>query len=78
LQGIWSIHFESGGPALPAPLETKELASWTSFGEAARKFSGTAAYTTTFARPTGSAADGWLLDLGRVGESARVQLNGQP
>jgi hypothetical protein len=77
LQGSWSIRFESGGPELPAPVETRELASWTSFGEAARKFSGTASYTTTFAPPAGATADGWLLDLGRVGESARVQLNGQ-
>ncbi|RTQ48127.1 glycoside hydrolase family 2 protein [Hymenobacter gummosus] len=76
LQGSWSVQFLTGGPELPAKVDTRELASWTTFGEAARKFSGTARYTTTFAAP-GGAADGWLLDLGRVGESARVQLNGQ-
>ncbi|GAB2943504.1 glycosyl hydrolase [Hymenobacter coalescens] len=76
LTGAWRISFVSGGPALPAPVETRELASWTQLGEAAQKFSGTAAYATTFAMPSG-AAEGWLLDLGRVAESARVQLNGQ-
>lgn len=75
--GPWSIRFVSGGPELPAPVQTKELGSWTSLnGDAGKSFSGTAAYTTTFAAPTGS-AEGWLLDLGRVAESARVQLNGQ-
>src|SRR5262249_29457577 len=34
-------------------------------------------YTLEFERPSG-AADGWLLDLGRVCETARVKLNGRP
>lgn len=41
-----------------------------------KKFSGTARYTITFALPQKD-ADGWLLDLGRVAESARVTLNGK-
>jgi hypothetical protein len=75
--GPWDIRFVSGGPTLPAPVQTKELGSWTSLnGDMGKSFSGTAAYTTTFAQPAG-AAEGWTLDLGRVAESARVQLNGQ-
>ncbi|GAB3838086.1 glycosyl hydrolase [Hymenobacter jeollabukensis] len=77
LAGPWSVSFVTGGPTLPAKAETRELTSWTTFSDAAKAFSGTASYTTTFAPPTGSAADGWLLDLGRVAQSARVQLNGQ-
>ncbi|WP_400191766.1 glycosyl hydrolase [Hymenobacter sp. B81] len=77
LAGPWQVRFVAGGPELPAATEIKQLGSWTSLGEAAQKFSGTAAYTASFALPPGSAADGWLLDLGRVAESARVQLNGQ-
>ncbi|GAC1593029.1 MAG: hypothetical protein NVS3B25_14360 [Hymenobacter sp.] len=78
LSGPWELAFVSGGPELPAKLQTRELASWTLLaGEAGRKFSGTATYITSFALPQGT-GDGWLLDLGRVAQSARVQLNGQP
>ena len=78
LTSAWDLNFLSGGPALPARLQTKELTSWTTLaGEAGQKFSGTAAYTTTFPMPTGR-GDGFLLDLGRVAQSARVQVNGQP
>ena len=41
-----------------------------------KRFSGTAIYRTTFERPA-RAASAWLLDLGRVHESARVVLNGR-
>ena len=39
-------------------------------------FSGTAAYSTTFARPT-AGTRWWQLDLGRVAESARIRVNGR-
>jgi hypothetical protein len=77
IAGTWDVRFVSGGPALPAPLKATQLDSWTKLaGEAGQKFSGTATYSTTFAQPSG-AAEGYLLDLGRVAQSARVQLNGQ-
>jgi hypothetical protein len=75
--GPWAVRFVSGGPTLPAPLQATQLDSWTKLaGEAGQKFAGTATYSTTFALPSG-AAEGYLLDLGRVGQSARVQLNGR-
>jgi hypothetical protein len=75
--GPWEVRFVSGGPTMPAPLKTAQLESWTKLaGEAGQKFAGTATYSTTFAQPGGSAT-GYLLDLGRVAQSARVQLNGQ-
>ncbi|MBO2010064.1 glycosyl hydrolase [Hymenobacter negativus] len=78
LTNPWELSFLSGGPELPAKQQVKELTSWTTLaGDAGKKFSGTAAYTTTFALPQGS-GDGFLLDLGRVAQSARVQVNGQP
>ncbi|MDB5267621.1 MAG: glycoside hydrolase family 2 protein [Hymenobacter sp.] len=78
LTGPWDLNFISGGPELPARLQTKELTSWTTLaGDAGRKFSGTATYSTTFPLPQGE-GDGFLLDLGRVAQSARVQVNGQP
>lgn len=74
--GTWQVQFVEGGPVLPAAHETTQLASWTTWDDAeARRFAGTARYTLAFDRPTGEAED-WLLDLGKVGESARVKLNG--
>jgi alpha-L-rhamnosidase len=77
IAGVWSVKFIDGGPELPANVETRELVSWTDFGgEAVKRFSGTARYTISFEKPKGD-ADGWLLDLGRVCESARVTINGK-
>ncbi|TGD80746.1 glycosyl hydrolase [Hymenobacter wooponensis] len=77
VQGTWNIRFVSGGPQLPAPVQTPQLGSWTALsGDAVKKFSGTAAYTIFFPKPQGG-GEGWMLNLGRVGESARVQLNGK-
>jgi hypothetical protein len=75
--GAWKVQFIDGGPTLPAAYETNELASWTTRGDEAERFAGTARYTIEFGRPAG-AADDWLLDLGRVAESARVSVNGRP
>lgn len=77
LGGEWAVQFVEGGPTLPPALRLSELSSWLRLeGDAYRNFSGTARYTLTFNRPRGTSAD-WLLDLGRVAESARVRLNGQ-
>lgn len=77
INGAWSVEFVEGGPELPSPIEIRALGSWTDYGGAAVKnFSGAAIYTISFQQPEG-AADGWLLDLGQVGESARVRLNEQ-
>jgi hypothetical protein len=74
--GTWRVQFVDGGPVLPPTHETPQLASWTTWNDAeARRFAGTARYTLAFDRPAGEAGD-WLLDLGRVCESARVKLNG--
>ncbi|GAB2563838.1 glycosyl hydrolase [Spirosoma areae] len=77
INGTWSINFVKGGPTLPATIKTDKLVSWTEQkGEDVKTFSGTAAYTITFTKPTGTATN-WLLDLGNVAESAVVQLNGK-
>jgi hypothetical protein len=77
LGGTWSVRFVEGGPELPPERETRELNSWTEFeGDAYKTFSGTARYTINFKRPQGAGRE-WLLDLGRVEESARVRLNGK-
>jgi hypothetical protein len=78
LSGNWHVHFVEGGPELPRDFETKELASWTTLGDDnAKRFAGTARYVLQFDAPAGGAND-VMLDLGKVCESARVALNGQP
>jgi hypothetical protein len=77
--GAWKVEFIEGGPALPPGFETRELASWTALGgPEAKRFAGKARYTITLDRPGDvEGADEWLLDLGRVCESARVRWNGR-
>ncbi|HYG17349.1 MAG TPA: glycosyl hydrolase, partial [Ohtaekwangia sp.] len=78
LRGPWSVTFTEGGPVLPESLEIDTLTSWTMFPQdACQAFSGTAAYTITFNKPQ-QKSSWWLLDLGRVNESAEVLLNGKP
>jgi hypothetical protein len=77
LAGAWTVTFIDGGPFLPAEFVTSSLGSWTLRPDPeTKRFAGTARYTMTFDRPAGD-ADDWLLDLGRVCESARVKMNGQ-
>ena len=76
IDGSWQVDFIDG-PELPASYRTNSLASWTSRGdEAADRFAGTARYSITFDLPSTPAGD-WLLDLGDVRESARVNINGE-
>jgi hypothetical protein len=78
LAGTWKAEFVSGGPALPKPFETAKLASWTEQdNEDAKRFAGTALYTLTFDAPSPQSSQSWMLDLGRVCDSAAVRLNGQ-
>jgi hypothetical protein len=76
IPSAWTIKFVAGGPELPATTFTDELGSWTKLaGEKAEVFAGTGAYTTTITPADG--AGRYLLDLGKVADSARVFLNGQ-
>lgn len=73
----WTLEFLSGGPTLPAKTTVNSLGSWTDLaGDDVKDFSGTAKYSTTFAKPSGSAKQ-WLLNLGTVHETAEVFLNGK-
>lgn len=77
INGPWKLAFTSGGPVLPAAVTVNQLGSWTELqGEEVKNFSGTASYTTTFARPSGNAT-ALQLDLGKVNETAEVLLNGK-
>ncbi|BCU75934.1 glycosyl hydrolase [Luteolibacter sp. LG18] len=77
VDGTWSVRFIDGGPALPAPYQGKDLVSWTSLDDVeAKRFAGTALYSTEVTIPEGVTSE-WVLDLGRVCESARVRVNGK-
>ena len=77
VDGTWTVRFVSGGPDLPPDVKTANLPSWTRFGgDEVKRFSGTASYTIRLPRPP-SGFEAWRLDLGRVGDSASVRLNGR-
>jgi hypothetical protein len=77
LGGGWQVQFVEGGPRLPPELSLNQLRSWIQLdGDAYKSFSGTARYTMGFDQPQGHGGD-WILDLGRVAETARVRLNGR-
>jgi hypothetical protein len=76
LAGFWNVEFIAGGPKLPLKGGTEELESWTKLGrEEDEAFAGTARYTLKFDAPAGAGA--YLLNLGKVADSARVELNGK-
>jgi len=76
ISGTWSVDFLTGGPTLPEAFTTRSLDSWTRLGgPKAERFAGTVRYSISFDAPKGGKA--YLLDLGRVGDSAQVTLNGQ-
>ena len=77
VNGKWNLHFTKGGPTLPADSKLNKLVSWTELADtAASAFSGTADYTITFKLPKVDAKE-FVLDLGKVHESAHVWINGQ-
>jgi len=76
LNGQWQVDFIQGAPKLPSSFTTDKLASWTVLGDsAAVNFAGTARYMLKFDLPDVS-ADDWILDLGKLCESAGIKLNG--
>jgi hypothetical protein len=77
LNGKWKLSFTDGGTVIPKETEIQKLVSWTELPSVeAQNFSGTGVYETTFDVPVKSAGE-YLLDLGKVCESARVWVNGQ-
>ncbi len=75
VDGEWDVRFVADGPELPEAFQTSRLATWTQLaGEAGSKFAGTAAYTISLPRLRSGR---YLLDLGRVADSARVFLSGK-
>lgn len=77
ITGEWALNFIEGGPALPAAVTLNSLQPWTNLENDSYKiFSGTASYSVHFKKPSGTASK-YLLDLGKVYESAQVLINGK-
>lgn len=77
LNGTWEVSFSSGGPVLPPSYSTRQLASWTEGKDSSyQNFSGVARYKTVIAQPAVNAG-AYLLDLGKVDETATVYFNGK-
>ena len=77
LDGSWQLSFVEGGPELPDRIALPELTSWTETGdEKAINFSGMGVYEYTLTL-NGELADEYILDLGKVAESAQVFVNDQ-
>ncbi len=77
LGGTWEVRFIQGGPEIPKSFHTDKLLSWTAMGDsAALRFAGTARYRLEFELEKAAGED-WLLDLGKVCESARIRINGK-
>lgn len=76
IPGTWQVDFIEGGPVLPKSFSTDQLESFTKQSDPdASRFCGTARYRIEFDRPAG--AEDWLLQLGKVADSARVSVNGK-
>ncbi|HEX5025582.1 MAG TPA: glycosyl hydrolase, partial [Agriterribacter sp.] len=77
ITGAWTLQFAEGGPSLPAVSTMNKLKPWTSLdGDVFKTFSGTATYSVYFKKPPGNSSQ-YLLNLGKVYESAQVFLNGK-
>lgn len=76
IKGSWKLEFMEGGPELPKAAILDQLGSWTALnGDAVKNFSGIAKYTIEFSKP--GTARAYLLNLGKVNETAEVILNGK-
>lgn len=73
----WEVSFLRGGPQLPKGRTLNTLSYWTDWGnEVANKFAGEAAYKTSFSLQK-KTDQHYQLQLGEIGESARVWINGK-
>ncbi len=77
ITGNWILHFEKGGPYLPADKTMTELKPWTAMeNDSLNYFSGIGTYSIHFRKPAGTAKQ-WLLQLEKVYESADIFVNGK-
>ena len=77
IKGDWKFSFIDGMPAIEEEFMMQGApVSWTGLSNGkAEVFAGTGHYAVSF--EINDEADEWLLDLGKLCESARVRVNGQ-
>lgn len=74
----WSLSFPESQPTIEGTFEIDTLIPWTDLDvDAAKVNTATGRYEVTFELPENVSADGWLLDLGDLRESASVKVNGK-
>lgn len=77
INGKWTLKFTNGGPTLPETVTMEQLKPWTNLKDNSYQiFSGTASYSVHFKKPSGKSSQ-YLLNLGKVDESAQVFINGK-
>ncbi|MCX6239754.1 MAG: glycosyl hydrolase [Bacteroidia bacterium] len=76
LTGKWNLAFNEGNPAIKDKYTLDALKSWTTLSDDLKIFAGTGTYLLDFKMPE-ALADEWMLDLGKVCESARITINGR-
>lgn len=75
IKGNWTLQFPEGGPA---SVSLTEPGPWTAIKEeGVLQFSGTATYSVQFPQPVNPNANAWIIDLGKVSQSAEIVLNGK-
>ena len=77
ITGNWTFRFTEGMPAIDGEYTLSgSPVSWTELpDDSASVYAGTGRYSITF--DLSENADEWLLDLGKLCESARVRINGK-
>ena len=79
LDRAWNISFPQSDPEIKGNFFTDKPQDWTTLKNCpdARVNFATALYSSAIPMDDPGAADGWILDLGDVRESARVVINGE-
>ncbi len=76
LTGSWQVDFINGGPTIPDSFTSEHAQLWTNRGDThADNFSGTASYKLIFNLDNIN-KDKYILNLGKVNNSARIIVNG--
>lgn len=74
----WLVSFEQGKRGPANPITFNSLTDWsTHVNDSIKYFSGTATYTNTFKATKIEKGEEFLLDLGNVGNMAKVKINGK-
>jgi hypothetical protein len=77
IKGEWTIEFLDGGPVIPTKMISEKLYSWSDLDTSEYfDFSGTAKYSVNFNKSSRKSS-AYLLDLGKVHETAEVIFNGK-